>query len=47
VTASATTTTTAAATSDGKTVSMYHYVATLEYPYTIGFYRGTPTRIGS
>jgi hypothetical protein len=30
---------------DGKTVSMYHYVATLEYPYTIGCYRGTPSRI--
>jgi hypothetical protein len=27
---------------DGRTVSMYHYVATLEYPYTVGCYRGTP-----
>lgn len=27
---------------DGKTVSMYHYVLTKEYPYTIGCYRGAP-----
>jgi hypothetical protein len=29
---------------DGRTVTMYHYVATLEYPYTVGCYRGTPVR---
>jgi hypothetical protein len=27
---------------DGETVSLYHYVATAEYPYTLGCYRGTP-----
>jgi hypothetical protein len=27
---------------NGKDVSMYHYVLTNEYPYTIGCYRGTP-----
>jgi len=27
---------------DGQTVSMYHYVATRAYPYTIGCFRGTP-----
>lgn len=27
---------------NGKQVSMYHYVLTEEYPYTIGCYRGTP-----
>jgi hypothetical protein len=29
---------------DGKDVSMYHYVVTAEYPYTLGCYRGTPSR---
>jgi YHYH protein len=28
---------------NGKTVSMYHYHATDEYPYTLGCYRGTPS----
>jgi hypothetical protein len=28
---------------DGKQVSMYHYHATWEYPYTIGCFRGTAT----
>ena len=28
---------------DGKVVTMYHYDATLEYPYTLGCYHGTPT----
>jgi hypothetical protein len=28
---------------DGKTVSMYHYHATAEYPYTVGCFRGTVT----
>jgi hypothetical protein len=28
----------------GKRVMMYHYVATLEYPYTVGCFRGTPIR---
>jgi hypothetical protein len=27
---------------NGKIVSMYHYDATLEYPYTVGCYEGTP-----
>jgi hypothetical protein len=27
---------------NGKDVSMYHYVLTNEYPYTIGCYKGTP-----
>jgi hypothetical protein len=29
---------------DGKTVVMYHYHATREYPYTLGCFRGTPVR---
>ncbi|MBI2705577.1 MAG: YHYH protein [Actinobacteria bacterium] len=29
---------------DGQQVSMYHYHATMDYPYTIGCYRGTPVR---
>ncbi|WP_374353627.1 YHYH protein [Chitinimonas sp.] len=29
---------------DGKRVTMYHYHATWEYPYTLGCYRGTPVR---
>jgi hypothetical protein len=29
---------------NGKRVRTYHYVATLEYPYTIGCFRGTPVR---
>ena len=31
-----------AITWDGATVTMYHYHATYEYPYTVGCYRGTP-----
>ena len=27
---------------DGETVNLYHYVATAEYAYTLGCYRGTP-----
>ena len=27
---------------DGKRVRMYHYHATMEYPYTLGCFRGTP-----
>ncbi len=27
---------------DGKTVKIYHYVMTREYPYTLGCFRGTP-----
>jgi hypothetical protein len=27
---------------DGRQVSVYHYVATEEYPYTVGCFRGTP-----
>jgi hypothetical protein len=30
---------------EGKEVSMYHYVLTREYPYTIGCFRGTPQRL--
>jgi YHYH protein len=30
---------------DGKVVTMYHYSATLEFPYFIGCYKGTATRI--
>lgn len=30
---------------DGKTISLYHYHASWEYPYTVGCYRGTPTRV--
>ena len=28
---------------DGGTRAMYHYDATLEYPYTVGCYHGVPT----
>lgn len=31
---------------DGQKVSMYHYVLTEEYPYTIGCFRGTPVVAG-
>jgi hypothetical protein len=30
---------------DGSQVSMYHYVLTREYPYTLGCLRGTPARV--
>jgi len=30
---------------DGSRVSIYHYVLTREYPYTVGCFRGTPVRI--
>lgn len=30
---------------DGKLVTMYHYVSTYDFPYTLGCYRGTPTFI--
>ncbi|HEY6280517.1 MAG TPA: hypothetical protein VIW72_01815, partial [Burkholderiales bacterium] len=30
---------------DGKEMSMYHYVLTREYPYTVGCFRGTPLRV--
>jgi hypothetical protein len=29
---------------DGKLTSIYHYVMTREYPYTLGCYRGTPVQ---
>ena len=29
---------------DGNLVEMYHYVGTLEYPYTVGCYKGTPVQ---
>lgn len=29
---------------NGKRVVMYHYVLTMEYPYTIGCFRGTPVK---
>lgn len=28
---------------DGQSLTMYHYVATADYPYTVGCYRGTPS----
>ncbi len=31
---------------DGQMVSMYHYVLTAEYPYTVGCFRGTPVDAG-
>lgn len=30
---------------DGKKISMYHYHATWEYPYTVGCFKGTPQRL--
>jgi hypothetical protein len=30
---------------DGKQVTMYHYVLTREYPYTVGCFRGTALRV--
>lgn len=35
---------TEAVTWDGQTVTMYHYHATAEYPYTVGCFRGTPVK---
>ena len=35
---------TSTVTLGGRRVRTYHYVATLEYPYTIGCFRGTPIR---
>lgn len=29
---------------DGNLIEMYHYVATLEYPYVLGCYKGTPVQ---
>lgn len=29
---------------DGKTVNMYHYVLTRDYPYSLGCYHGTPVK---
>ena len=29
---------------EGRTVSMYHYVMTRDFPYTVACFRGTPTR---
>lgn len=31
---------------NGKTVRMYHYHLTYEYPYSVGCFRGTPVRTG-
>ncbi len=31
---------------NGKVQRIYHYVPTLEYPYTVGCFRGTPIRAG-
>ena len=31
---------------NGKEQSVYHYDATLEYPYTVGCYHGTPISSG-
>jgi hypothetical protein len=30
---------------DGRPVTMFHYVLTREYPYTIGCFRGTPVSL--
>ncbi len=30
---------------NGKLTSIYHYVLTQEYPYTIGCFQGTPVRV--
>ena len=35
--------TTSEITIDGKKVTMYHYVANDQYPYTVGCFRGTPS----
>ena len=35
-----------AITWNGQTVSMYHYHATAEYPYSLGCYRGAPVATG-
>jgi hypothetical protein len=32
--------------SNGKKTAVYHYVATLEYPYTVGCFHGTPVSTG-
>ena len=32
---------------DGKSVTMYHYVLTREYPYSVGCFRGTPSRVAA
>jgi YHYH protein len=37
--------TTSAVVWDGKTVTMYHYVSTYDFPYTIACYHGTPVKI--
>lgn len=34
-----------ALTSNGTTVTQYHYHATKEYPYTVGCYKGTPVNL--
>jgi hypothetical protein len=31
---------------NGKLTRIYHYIATLEYPYTVGCFRGTPISSG-
>lgn len=31
---------------DGKKVTLYHYYATREYPYTLGCFKGTPLKTG-
>ncbi len=36
--------TTSAVTWNGKLVTMYHYVSTYDFPYTLGCYRGIPLR---
>lgn len=38
--------TTGTVTFDGRRTRIYHYVATLEYPYTVGCFRGTPISSG-
>lgn len=38
--------TTSAVQWGGQTVTMYHYVANFEFPYTLGCYHGTPVQTG-
>lgn len=39
--------TTSAVPWDGRQTTIYHYVATLEYPYTLGCYHGTPISLAT
>jgi hypothetical protein len=39
--------TTSAVMWNGRKTTIYHYVATIEYPYTVGCYHGTPIKIAA